>query len=72
MQDLKELSKEGKRKDQWKDRRTGGEGRIKGRIDAQGVKGIWHDISNFTEFMSIHMESILAQVDISTSCDTIQ
>ena len=44
---MKELSKDGKRKDQWKDRRTGGEGRIKGRIDAQGVKGIWHDISNF-------------------------
>ena len=43
-QDLKELSKDGKRKDQWKDRRTGGERRIRGRIDAQGVKGIWHDI----------------------------
>ena len=59
---MKELSKDGKRKDQWKDRRTEGEGRIKGRIDAQGVQGIWHDIGNFIEFMSIHMESILPQI----------
>ena len=69
---MKELSKDGKREDQWKDRRTVVEGRIEGRIDARGVKGIWHDIGYFIEFMSIHMESILPQIDISASCDMIQ
>ena len=61
---MKELSKDGKRKDQWKDRRTGGERRINGRIDAQGLKGIWHNIGCLIKFMSIHMESY--GIDIAT------
>ena len=69
---MKELSKDGKRRDQWKDRRTGGERRIRGRIDAQGMKGIWHDIGYFIEFMSIHMESILPQIDVSASSEIMQ